>query len=748
MSTDYQALFTLVADGIVVTDAAQRVVDLNEAFARMLGRTRDEIIGLNPSTFIAADNLQERPALTEDLLRDGVVLSVRRLQHANGTWVPVEIHATTMPDGTTVGVVRAVGQRALATALHSAETRLRVVGESLNVALVVTDSDNRAIYANAPMAALTGYSAKELLGRKMSDFVVGDAERASHDMRMLSRREGLRDKYTVEHYRKDGSTFTASVSGSPMYNELGEFIGTVAVVEDITERERIERELAERELRYRSLFEVTPMPTWVFDLETFRFRAVNPAAVQHYGYTEAEFLGMTLLDIRSPESVEDFLAHMQTGSPAPIAPRAEHRKKDGTIIQVAMVGEDLLLEGRPSRLIVARDITDELRLSERQQSVEQQLRLAQKMEAVGSLAGGVAHDFNNLLSVMLIAAESLADAIPRESPLREDVRDIRESAERGAALTRQLLSLGRRDVHAPRLVDINEVVRSVSKLLQRTIPPNISTTIACAKHPLIVLADAGQLEQVLMNLTINARDAMPDGGALRIETVVSTLDQEGAARIGVDPGTYVCLVVRDDGMGMDEATRVRAFEPFFTTKGPTQGTGLGLSTAYSIMKQAGGGIALESAPGRGTSVTMYLPRSRGHAQAAELRRSAPHRAVGRRGRVLLVEDDARVRAQAHRLLERSGFTVTEAGDGAQALSAFTASPGAFDIIVSDVMMPVMGGVEMVTELRRTYPVAPVVFVSGYIASDRALPLDAFTLFVPKPYSIETLCLAMDSLIAH
>ncbi|CAN5922441.1 PAS domain S-box protein [soil metagenome] len=746
MSTDYQALFAHSADGIVVTDAAHRVVDVNDAFARMVGRAREEIIGLNPSTFIAEADLHDRPAHTAELARDGVVLSVRRLQHANGSWVPVEIHATVMPGGTTVGVVRNVRQRPLATALHSAETRLRAVCESLTVALVVTDADNRAVYANPQMGALTGYGADDLIGRAMGDFVVQGNERRDHHMR--SRRLGHAGKYEVEHYRKDGSIFTALISGSPMHDEHGEFVGTVAVVEDITERRRLQNELAERELRYRSLFEVTPLPTYVFDLQTLRFRAVNPSAVQHYGYTEAEFLDMTLLDIRTPESASAFMEEMRSATPPPLSPRSEHRKKDGSIIQVALVGEDFLLEGRPSRLIIARDITDELRLSERQQSVEQQLRLAPTMEAVDSLAGGVAHDFNNLLSVMLGAAESLAHALPRESPLREDVRDIRESAERGAALTRQLLSLGRRDVHAPTLVDVNDIVNGVTQLLQRTIGPNILTKVACAINPLVVLADAGQLEQVLMNLAINARDAMPNGGMLRVETSVCALDAEGATPIGIEPGTYVCIAVRDDGTGMDEATRARAFEPFFTTKSPTLGTGLGLSTAYGIVKQAGGGIALESSMGHGTCVRMYLPRSQGDVQAVESRRSSEHRAVGHRGRVLLVEDDPRVRAQARRLLDRSGFHVTEAEDGEQGLATFTASPGAFDIIVSDGMMLTIGGVEIVAELRRIFPNAPVVFVSGYTASDRELPLDGRTLFVAKPYSINALCTAMDSLIAH
>lgn len=743
MSTDYKALFALIADGIVITDAAGRVVEVNDAFARMLGRDAAEMIGADPSTFIEPSDLHTRPVPREELARQGV-LSLRRLRHANGAVVPVEIHATSIPGGTTVAIVRVLRQRPLATALRSAEARLRVVAESLNVALVVTDADNKAVYANEQMALLTGYSTVELVGRAMDDFVVSDSDRES---RMSSRRNGVGSKYLVEHYRKDGSTFTASISGSPMHDESDAFVGTVAVVEDVTERIRREREIADRELRYRSLFDVTPLPTWVFDLETLRFRAVNRAASEHYGYSEEEFLGMTLLDIRTPQVALEFREYMRSGTPAPLQPRAEHRKKDGSVIQVALVGEDFTLEGRPSRLVIARDITDEIRLSERQHMVEQQLRLAQKMEAVGSLAGGVAHDFNNLLSVMLGAAESLTFSIPRGSALQEDVKDIRESAERGAALTRQLLSLGRRDVHVPTFVELNDLVRRVSRLLQHAIRQHITIDIKSSPESLVVLADAGQLEQVLMNLALNARDAMPSGGTLQFETRVCRLNAEGAAPLGLEAGTYVCVAVRDEGTGMDEATRARAFEPFFTTKGPTLGSGLGLSTAYGILRQAGGGISLDSTLGKGTCVTMYLPRHEGTAQSPEVRRSAEHGAVGRRGRVLLVEDDLRVRTQARRLLERSGFTVTEAVDGADGLERFLLAGAAFDIVVSDVMMPRMSGVDMLAELRQASPRMPVVFVSGYTASDRELPLDAQTVFVAKPYSIEVLCTSIDALIA-
>jgi CheY-like chemotaxis protein len=367
---------------------------------------------------------------------------------------------------------------------------------------------------------------------------------------------------------------------------------------------------------------------------------------------------------------------------------------------------------------------------------------------VGSLAGGVAHDFNNLLSVMLGASESIARDLPAASPLHEDVTDIREAAERGAALTRQLLSLGRKEVRAPVLLDVNAVVANVSRLLYRALGPQVRTDVRAGDGPHSVTADATQLEQVIVNLAINARDAMPNGGTLKIITDKRALASEEAAAVGVEPGVYVTLAVQDDGVGMDESTRARAFEPFFTTKGPHLGTGLGLSTVYAIARQSGGGITLESVVGEGTRVTLYLPRANQPPRNTPVpANTGEMRASGKRGRVLLVEDEPRVRAQARRLLERSGFAVTDANDGEEGIFQFRARDGAVDVIVSDVMMPTMGGVEMVTRLRAIAPSVPVVFVSGYTADDRELPLDDRTVFVPKPYTITVLCEAIDSLLA-
>ena len=500
---------------------------------------------------------------------------------------------------------------------------------------------------------------------------------------------------------------------------------------------------------FAALFEHAADGIFVVDAERLVVFA-NLAFARMVGEERASILG------RSPA---DFIVSELESPP----PQMEALHRDGSTLAMrglrhsagSQVPVEILstLMADCSMLCIVRDTgrhsNEERRLGERRREVEAQMLLGQKMEAVGRLAGGVAHDFNNLLSVMLSAAESLSATLPAGSTQHEDVRDIRDAAERGAALTRQLLAFGRKEVRAPELLDLNAVVANVARLLQRALGAHIKTGIHRHSGPLAIVADPSQLEQVIVNLAINARDAMPDGGTLTVTTSSRVLVAADAGAAGVMPGTYVALTVRDNGVGMDEATRVRAFEPFFTTKAAHLGTGLGLSTVYGIARQSGGGVMLVSNLGEGTEVTILLPRaatSGMHASVAAL--SGEHAVVGPRGRVLLVEDEPRVRAQARRLLERSGYAVTDAPDGAEGVLQFRARRGEIDVVVSDVVMSTMGGVEMVAQLRAITPGLPVVFVSGYTANDRDLPLDDCTVFVPKPYTIDALCEAIDALIVR
>jgi two-component system cell cycle sensor histidine kinase/response regulator CckA len=377
------------------------------------------------------------------------------------------------------------------------------------------------------------------------------------------------------------------------------------------------------------------------------------------------------------------------------------------------------------------DVTERLAL-------EEQLAHAQRMEGIGRLAGGVAHDFNNLLTVILSNARFAEDEIPQGSPLRELVAPIREAAQRGTALTRQLLAFARKQVVSPVILDLNGVVRGVGRLLQRLLGETVTIGVRLAPDLWRVRIDPGQLEQVLVNLAVNARDAMPGGGRLSISTANTALDGAEARAFGLAPGEYVRLDVSDTGHGMDEATLRRAFEPFFTTKGE-RGTGLGLATCLGIVEQAGGSIRAESAPGKGASFHVVLPR---HAPEAAPAAREPEATAPRAGpaTVLLVEDDESVRRAAVQSLRRAGYGVLSAASGPEALRVAADHAGPIDLLLSDVVLPGMSGRELAERLRALRPEVRVLFTSGYAEDEvlRTAAADGSVPILPKPYVPEEL----------
>jgi two-component system, cell cycle sensor histidine kinase and response regulator CckA len=752
---DYQSLFELACDGMVVIDASLNVVQANRALAELIGASPAELVGRPIVGFIDPDDLKANPIRTAIVTRDGSTISMRRLRRTDGSLVETELSSTLLDGGWMLCVVRVTQRRPTDDVLRETEARFSAVAENLHAGLAVTDLENRAVYVNSYLCERTGYLREELIGRQLSSLFYTPEERDRDATRLQMRKAGLREVYEAPHRRKDGTTFLAEVSAAPLSDGEGRVIGTVGVVIDVSERYEWEHELADREQRYRLLFEVMPLPTWVYDVETFRFLAVNPAAVAHYGYTMEQFLGMTILDIRPKEDIErarlQVLARRRGYEAQDRGWGYRHRKADGTVINVEITSHAFDFDGRPARVVVAHDVTDQHRLRLREREVEAQLLQAQKMEAVGRLAGGVAHDFNNLLSVVLNAASALEAELPAASELRDDVGDIRQAVERGAALTRQLLAFGRKEVHAPAQVDLHDVVTNVERLLARALGGGARLEVRRGAPSATALADPSQLEQVLVNLVINARDAMPHGGTVTITSGSVELAPADAESLGVAPGRYSSIEVADTGVGMDEATRAHAFEPFFTTKDPHRGTGLGLATVYGIARQSAGAVRLVSEPGVGTRVTVLLPAGADTGAASEARPrredSAMKGAVRRAGTVLLVEDEPVVRAQARRLLERCGFAVIEAADGREGERQFDAHRTALDAIVTDVVMPEMGGVEMVSRLRMRAPSVPVVFVSGFTAEDRDLPLDRRTVFVAKPYTMALLCGAIAAVMA-
>jgi two-component system, cell cycle sensor histidine kinase and response regulator CckA len=501
------------------------------------------------------------------------------------------------------------------------------------------------------------------------------------------------------------------------------------------DRLRAEAALRESEARHTTLVQHAPVGIYC-STPAGRFLSANHALVRMLGYESAEQL--LALDMgrdvyADPAERQRLLERDSYSDREYDEVEATWKRKDGRRLTVQLsvravrdgTGQVVFYE------TFARDITERRQL-------ESQLLQAQKMEAVGRLAGGVAHDFNNLLTVILSYSDLLLEDLPSDAPDREDVEEIRKAAIAASTLTRQLLAFSRQQVLQPRVLDVNEVIAGTEKLLGRLLGEDVRFTTTLAAKLGAVKVDPGQLEQIIMNLAVNARDAMPRGGRLTIETANVELDEAYVRGHPLaQPGRYVMLAVTDTGVGMDAATQARIFEPFFTTKEPGKGTGLGLATVHGIVKQHGGSIWVYSEPGRGTSFKIYLPRVD---EPVSPHVATPAEAVGGSETVLVTEDVAAVRAVAKQMLERQGYTVLEAPDGEAAITLVEQYAEVIHLLLTDVVMPDVSGRELATRLQALRPHLKVLYMSGY--TDDAIVrhgiLEEGIAYLQKPFTPDTL----------
>ena len=499
------------------------------------------------------------------------------------------------------------------------------------------------------------------------------------------------------------------------------------------------RQLAEEQLRagqerQRAFFAASPLPMWIYDRGTLEVVDVNERAIQHYGYSHDEFLQRTIRELRPADELERFDAAIAINGPSTFNSGIwKHRKKDGSIIVVDVHTTDLTIEGRHLRLAALNDVTEQQRLAA-------EMEETQRMEAIGRLAGGVSHDFNNLLTVIEASTEFLLADLPAQGSVRDDVELIRSASREAAALTRQLLAFSRRQVLAPSVLNLNSLIPETHKMLVRLLGARVKIQARLAPDLGRVRLDPGQVQQILVNLAVNARDAMPNGGTITIET--ENVSSAAAAQESDEmeaPDEHVVLRVSDTGVGMDAATRARIFEPFFTTKERGKGTGLGLATVYGIVQQSGGQIRVRSAVGAGATFEIWLPRiweTSESDRAPRVSVAAPRATES----VLVAEDDTTVRGLLVRILRGQGYRVLEAANAADAIKIAAGDAGSLELLLTDVVMPGMSGPDLAQRLREMRPSLGVLFVSGYVEDDvlRDTAMQSGDALLQKPFGNEEL----------
>ncbi len=743
-----RTLIETMGDGLTMIDPEHRVTYANEAFAEMVGYRLDELVGV-PLEQLYAPSSQER--LAEQLARrfaEGVSAEYEAtLLSRDGREIPVLTHATTLRDdaGEIVGalaVIKDITQRARAEArVRESEERLRAVFDASPDGVVALTADGRIIDCNASIVgALGARSTEDLIGKAAIDFIAPDQREDAVARLREVLRVGAARSLEYDVVSLDGERFPVEVSANAISDEEGNPVGVVLALQDISARRASEHEVQQLNQFRHSIIDQANIWLHVLDrdLNTIVW---NPAAAEMTGVSPEEALHSHFTwEVMYPDPNE---REAMLGTAREIIEEGRVLENHETIICTRSGGTRSiswnarrLLDagGEPIGLLAtARDVTEHKQL-------ETQLRQAVKMEAIGRLAGGIAHDFNNMLTAILGNVQLISMRMDESDDNQRLLGEIRVAARRSADLTRQLLAFSRKQAMVPVALDLNAVIERIEPMLQRMIGEDISVLTNFDPYLGLTMADPSQTDQVLMNLVVNARDAMPDGGILTIETANAVLDESYAAGYAdLQPGRYVMLSVSDTGIGMDRETQERIFEPFFTTKPEDRGTGLGLATVYGIVSQSGGHIYVYSEPGEGTVFKVYLPLLES-GEAADLDERAGSEDLTGRETILLVEDEDIVRDLIATVLRRHGHSVLTAPDADEALEIAAGYDGQIDIMVTDVVMPGDSGPELARAMAQIRPEMPVLFISGYAENmvARQGVLQEGVHYLQKPFDPEKL----------
>ncbi|MBI5102292.1 MAG: PAS domain S-box protein [Nitrospirae bacterium] len=745
MNIEWKNLFEAIGHPAMILDPNHRILAANRASVSFTGLTQDEIIGKPCYEIFHQKGMTGPPYACpmEKMIGSGRFEAIEMEIEALGGIFLVSCTPFFNDQGklemimhiaTDITALRRAEDEALnrSRKMAAREEQLRVVFDTSQAGIIQVDPTGHIVFANQRMADMLRCSMNELIGSYYTDHVHPD-QKTLGDTRMHMLIKGEIDSVSVErHYiRRDGSDFWGFLSGRRLESEDGKLLALIGNIADITDRREAEKALAFSEKRFRDLLETIQLAAVMLDLKG-DIIFCNNFLLLLTGWTKAEVLNRNWFDLFIPETGRTELKEVYDRAIREASLPAHYENvivtRDGK--ERLLVWDNAFFYDDQGKLAGAAsigiDVTDH-------RKVEEQLRQAQKMEAIGHLAGGIAHDFNNILTAIIGYGSLLGNMAPPESAMHDYVAQILASAERAASLTHSLLAFSRKQVINPVAVNIPDIVTGMQKILARVIGEDIEITLNNYKGDLIVRADRSQIEHAFMNLVTNARDAMPKGGRLTITTDEAVIDDKFIQmyRYG-EPGRYAVVSFADTGSGMDTRTKDNMFEPFFTTKEVGKGTGLGLAMVYGTVKQHEGFINVYSEPGEGTTFRIYLPLIK-ETPKPESKGPAPDIIRGSET-VLLVEDDEAVRKVTTAMLREFGYTVLEAGNSEEAVRIFSRDPGGISLVISDLIMPGLNGKEVYAALKRIRPDLKALFISGYsadILTHRGVIDETFN-FMSKP----------------
>ncbi len=725
---------------IVVLDRDGRIVRFNRACEETTGYSANEVIGRRVWDFLLTpEEVEPVKAVFSDLSaghfpneHENYWLTKngnRRLIAWGNTAVLDEVGRVAYVVGTGIDITEA-------RQFEQQVTKLELGIERSGEVIFLTDPDGSIVYVNPTFERVYGYTKEEAIGRTPRILKSG-----AHEPEVYAKLWSTllaKQQFTGEiiNETKDGSLINVEASANPILDDKDEIIGFLAIQRDVTDRKRTERALQASEERLRKLMENVPEGIAVLAVDG-RILYANPAIGRMLGYDVNELVGHKLADFQHPDDRGPAAARVRSLLDSGSGYPSQYRllRKDQSVIVVDVFSRAIEYEGQTALISTMRDLSERIQL-------EQQLRQAQKLEAVGQLAGGIAHDFNNLLTVIQANSELAADELAKtERGGLGQLEEIQAAVARGKSLIEKLLTFGREGELRIEVLDLGKVITDFQPTLRRLLPEDIDIHVDCPASLPKIVAGKSSVEQIVMNLCTNARNAMPEGGALLIGLRPANLEMGDWLTPGqTAPGEYVCLSVNDTGIGMGEDVKARLFEPFFTTRRLGEGTGLGMAVVYGLVKQMNGDVRVYSEAGRGTTVEIYLPVAATIPEADETVRPVEPQLEGGNETILLAEDEPAVRRVAQRSLERLGYTVISVADGAEALERYEAGADAIDLVVTDVVMPKRGGKALYAALRERGAQVPFLFTSGYTAGDagETAKLEPGLPFLPKPWTMSEL----------